>query len=64
MLFIDFQNFENFRQKLANFWPKKRHFFADSAKISKNFEKNNFDGKCIKSMGNAPIGLKLGKNVP
>jgi len=39
MLFIDFQNFENFRRKLADFWPKKRHFFADSAKISKNFEK-------------------------
>ena len=35
-----FVNFTNFRRKLADFWPKKRHFFADSAKISKNFEKN------------------------
>ena len=36
MVFIDFQNFVNFRQFLADFWPKNCHFFADAAK---NFEK-------------------------
>ena len=35
--FIDFQNFKNFRQFLADFWPKNRHFFADSAKILQFF---------------------------
>ena len=36
MVFIDFQNFVNFRRKLADFGPKNRHFFADAAKILKN----------------------------
>jgi hypothetical protein len=34
-VFIDFQIFVNFCRKLADFWPKKRHFFADAAKILK-----------------------------
>ena len=37
---IDFQNFVNFRQFLADFWPKNRNFFADAAKISeKKFQR-------------------------
>jgi hypothetical protein len=47
MFFIDFQNFTNFRRKLADFWPKNRHFFADSAKISKNFEKKSLTKNVI-----------------
>ena len=35
MVFIDSQNFGNFRQKLSGFWTKKRHFFAGAAKILK-----------------------------
>ena len=35
MVFIDLQNFGKFRQKLTDFWPKNRLFFADSAKKMK-----------------------------
>ena len=50
MVFIDFQNFVNFRQFLADFWAKKRHFFADAAKIfEKNFRRKIYLvlGKCF-----------------
>ena len=43
MVFIDFQNFGNFRRKLPDFWPKNRHFFADAAKILKpNFRRKSY----------------------
>ena len=60
MVFIDFQNFENFRRKLADFRTKNAHFFLNQQKFRKFF----FDGKWIKSVGNASIGLKTGQNVP
>ena len=50
MVFIDFQNFVNFRQFLADFWAKKRHFFADASKIfEKNFRRKIYLvlGKCF-----------------
>ena len=50
MVCIDFQNFVNFRQFLADFWPKNRHFFADAAKIcEKKFRRKNYLvlGKCF-----------------
>ena len=64
MVVIDLQNFVNFHRKLADFGPKTRHFFADPAKILKNFEKQNLRKNEHNSVGNAPIGLKMGKKVP
>ena len=55
---IDFQNFGNFHRKLANFRTKNLHFLLNQQK----FRKKIFDGKCIKSVGNASISLKMGKN--
>ena len=49
MFFIDFQNSWNFCWKLADFWPKNRHFFADAAKILKPFFRRKSYLVCGKS---------------
>ena len=52
MVFIDFQNFVNFRRKLDDFWQKNRNFLLTrqkSAKIlKKNFRRKMYQvhGKC------------------
>ena len=52
MVFIDFQNFVNFRRKLADFWPKNRHFLLTQQKSAKILKKkfrrkiNQVHGKC------------------
>ena len=59
--FYWFPEFSKFVSKIGRFSDKKHSFFCW---ISKNSEKFFFDGKWIKSVGNASIALKIGKNVP
>ena len=61
MVFIDFQNFVNFQQKLPDFWAKNTHFFAAATKIWGTIF---FYGKCMHFLKKGPIDPISGRNVP
>ena len=60
MVFIDFQNFVNFYQKLPDFWAKNTRFFADAAKILET----NLRRKVYAFFKKGPIDPISGRNVP
>ena len=60
MIFIDFQNFLNFYQKLPDFWAKNARFLPKRQK----FVKIIFDGKSMRFFKNGPIDQIYGINVP